>query len=92
MTGSVATGMIEVRFFGRVRETLGCERLQVAYQPDVADLDGLTAALCREHGAVWSEALAEPNLIRAVNHTVVEGNVAIAAGDEVAFFPPVTGG
>jgi molybdopterin synthase sulfur carrier subunit len=84
--------MIEVRFFGRVREILGCDALQLDYADDIADLDALTAMLCRERGPRWSEILAEPNLIRAVNHSVIEGNKTLVDGDEVAYFPPVTGG
>ena len=84
--------MIEVRFFGRVRETLGRSALRLEYDPGIADLDALTSALCTAHGPLWAETLSEPNLIRALNHAVVEGNADLADGDEVAFFPPVTGG
>ena len=84
--------MIEVRFFGRVRETLGRAELQLEYDPGIADLDALVAALCTEHGTLWAETLSESNLIRALNHNVVEGNANLVDGDEVAFFPPVTGG
>jgi sulfur-carrier protein len=31
-------------------------------------------------------------MIRAVNQVVVDGNRALQDGDEIAFFPPVTGG
>jgi molybdopterin converting factor small subunit len=31
-------------------------------------------------------------MIRAINQTVVDGNSPLQDGDEVAFFPPVTGG
>lgn len=84
--------MIDVLFFGRVRETLGQARLQLEYHEDINSLDALTAWLARERGQRWSDALAEANLIRAVNQCVVDGNVNIVDGDEVAFFPPVTGG
>jgi molybdopterin synthase sulfur carrier subunit len=84
--------MIDVRFFGRLREELECAALQLDYREDIADLDALAVALCRERGPRWSEALAEPNIIRAINHSVIEGNATLNDGDEVAFFPPVTGG
>ena len=58
----------------------------------VARLDALQDSLCAQHGARWREVLEEDNMIRAVNQVVVQGDCALADGDEVAFFPPVTGG
>lgn len=84
--------MIDVLFFARIREELGCDRLEVPWQASVADLDSLQAFLCRQGGARWQQALSQTNLIRAVNQAVANGNTAINDGDEVAFFPPVTGG
>ncbi|MFZ9264693.1 MAG: MoaD/ThiS family protein, partial [Polynucleobacter sp.] len=41
----------------------------------------------------WAEALAETKAIRmALNHEMVDGDVALVDQAEVAFFPPVTGG
>ncbi|WP_116363926.1 MoaD/ThiS family protein [Parahaliea mediterranea] len=82
--------MIQVRFFARVREALGTDGLQLDAS-DAPDLDTLQAALLAR-GEPWATVLAEPNLLRAVNHEVAYGNVPLAAGDEVAFYPPVTGG
>jgi molybdopterin synthase sulfur carrier subunit len=84
--------MLKVLFFARVREQLDCAGLDVPWRDAVADLDGLVAHLAREGGPRWGEVLAEANMIRAVNQAVVSGNPALCDGDEVAFFPPVTGG
>ena len=81
--------MIEVLFFGRVREELACDGLQVS---GVSDLDALQAHLVEERGERWAEVLQQENIIRAVNQAVVADNVTLADGDEVAFFPPGTGG
>ena len=56
-----------------------------------------TVAALRAHlaarGGAWTRALAEKRLLRvAVNQDMVQPAAAIQAGDEVAFFPPVTGG
>ena len=84
--------MLRVLFFARVRETLGCDSLQLEFAPQVACLDDLQEHLCQRGGEQWRAVLTQDNMIRAVNQVVAEGNQALADGDEVAFFPPVTGG
>ncbi|GAB3276883.1 MoaD/ThiS family protein [Parahaliea aestuarii] len=82
--------MINVVFFARVREALGTDGLQMA-APEAPDLDTLLSTL-RQRGEPWASVLAEANLLHAVNHEVVHGNTVLNDGDEVAFYPPVTGG
>jgi molybdopterin synthase sulfur carrier subunit len=84
--------MLKVLFFARVRESLDCPALELPWQDDLASLDALQTHLCATRGEQWSQVLGEENMIRAVNQVVVEGNCALRDGDEVAFFPPVTGG
>ena len=84
--------MLRVLFFARVKEELGCPGVEVPWDNAVADLDSLQARLCRDGGPSWQEVLNRSNMIRAVNQSVVAGNTALNDGDEVAFFPPVTGG
>jgi molybdopterin synthase sulfur carrier subunit len=84
--------MLHVLFFARVREQLDCASLQVPWPEEGFDLDALQAHLCAERGAAWREVLEQDNMIRAVNQAVVTGNPALRDGDEIAFFPPVTGG
>ncbi|RLA49564.1 MAG: molybdopterin converting factor subunit 1 [Gammaproteobacteria bacterium] len=84
--------MLKVLFFARIKEQLDCGALELEWQDAVADLDGLQEQLCAAHGDQWREVLGQDNMIRAVNQTVVDGNRALRDGDEVAFFPPVTGG
>ena len=44
-------------------------------------------------GGAYGEALAEKKLVKAaVNQDMVKPAAAVKAGDEIAFFPPVTGG
>jgi molybdopterin converting factor subunit 1 len=84
--------MLTVLFFGRFREDLGCSRLEIELDPSCPDLDSLQGKLVAEKGAHWGHILGQDNVIRAINHEVVSNNPALADGDEVAFFPPVTGG
>jgi molybdopterin synthase sulfur carrier subunit len=75
-----------------VREQLGCTALEIRWPESGLDLDGLQEQLVRERGERWREVLAQDNMVRAINQTVVSGNRALHDGDEIAFFPPVTGG
>ncbi len=84
--------MIKVLFFARVREQLGCASLELPWSGQGLDLTGLQERLCVEHGDTWRAILAQANMIRAVNQIVVPDNCVLHDGDEVAFFPPVTGG
>jgi len=82
--------MLRVRFFGALRERLGCTELavEVALAPD---LDTLLQHLSAR-SPQWQQALLQPGMMRAVNKTLVHDNTALNENDEVAFFPPVTGG
>lgn len=83
--------MIDVLFFARLREQLGTDRLCVEVSPGTTVVQ-LRDQLIAEHGAGWSQALGADNIIKAVNQDVVGEDYVLEDGDEVAFFPPVTGG
>lgn len=69
--------------FGRDAETLDSEAATVA---------ALLAEL-RARGGAWAEELAEGRVFRvAINQELAAPDARLAAGDEVAIFPPVTGG
>jgi molybdopterin synthase sulfur carrier subunit len=52
----------------------------------------LIDALVVQHGGRWQSLFNETRVLTAVNQVVVPITAAIKDGDEVAFFPPVTGG
>ena len=80
---------ITVLFFAKVREQLGQDK--IVLQDDYETVEALRQELVAR-GEPWSSALAENTLLVGVNHMIVPFSTAISAGDEVAFFPPVTGG
>ncbi|MCB1760279.1 MAG: MoaD/ThiS family protein [Gammaproteobacteria bacterium] len=81
--------MIQVRYFARLREELNCESESLEQVADIRTLMKQLAA----RGGKWAEFFAEGELILvSVNHEMADPGVAITDGDEVAFFPPVTGG
>ena len=84
--------MIKVLYFARLREALGKGSEQITLPADVRDLEGLRALLVARGGA-WEQELAPSKPVRAaVNQSMALGDAALTDGDEVAFFPPVTGG
>lgn len=76
--------MIQVKFFASLRELLGKEQVS------------LNADLTTDVLSVWTQAsggLAMPdNTLCAINMEYVKADAPVADNDEVAFFPPVTGG
>lgn len=83
---------IKLRFFASVREKLALSEEQVTVPDHI-----LTVANLREwlilRGENWPEALAEERALRiAINQEVASIDTLLRDGDEVAFFPPVTGG
>lgn len=83
--------MLTVRFFARLRESLDCAELQLPLDDRTLTVGDVRRQLS-ERGAAWASALGEDNLIAAVNQVVVTDDPALEDGDELAFFPPVTGG
>ncbi|SFX75549.1 cyclic pyranopterin monophosphate synthase MoaC [Marinospirillum alkaliphilum] len=94
-TASAATSseaMIQVQFFAELREQLGVDKLDLPLdQLPGTTLDDLLQQL-RARGEVWQRYLSGSNLLMAVNQQMAKPGQTISAGDEVAFFPPVTGG
>ena len=84
--------MIEVLYFARIREDLDVEREKLEWHSGIKDVAALIEYLCGQRGARWSAALQQENLLVSVNQAMVKTDHALADGDEVAFFPPVTGG
>lgn len=84
--------MLKVLFFASVREQLDCSELEYSVAPGEMTTDSLRESLIARGGDTWREVLTQPNLVCAVNQTVVYAEEPLGCDDEVAFFPPVTGG
>ncbi|AMO78450.1 molybdopterin synthase sulfur carrier subunit [Pseudomonas citronellolis] len=82
--------MIRVQYFARYREALGLDGEQLGWSEAFASVDGLREHLLQRGGA-W-QVLAEQNLMCARNQELCALDEPLADGDEVAFFPTVTGG
>lgn len=83
--------MIKLLYFAGLRETLGVASEEIALPAAVATVAALRSHLAAR-GAPWSVLATAASLRAAVNQTMVAADAAVGDGDEVAFFPPVTGG
>ncbi len=82
--------MIRVLFFASLREALGSGE-SLACTPQIATVAQLRDQLAAR-GDKWQLLLTTRNLRSAVNQSMVAMDTVIKDGDEIAFFPPVTGG
>lgn len=84
--------MIKILYFARIKEAIGIGDESLALPASVRDISGLTSWL-RKRGDRWESELAPGKALRvAVNQTMVGMENQIHDGDEIAYFPPVTGG
>ena len=83
--------MIKVLYFAGLREILGLGSEEIL--PPAASLDvGTLRAQLAGRGGEWGKLLTTKNLRFAVNQDMARADTPVKDGDEVAFFPPVTGG
>jgi len=82
--------MIKVIFFAALREQLGSAGTEIS--ADLATTVAEVKVALGEKNNDWQQYLTNNSLLCAVNHQMVNNDFLVKAGDEVAFFPPVTGG
>ena len=79
-------------YFAWVRQKIGISEETVDVPREAATV-GAVAQWLRTRGSVYADAFADLKRLRAaVNQEHVDFTAPVKAGDEVAFFPPVTGG
>ena len=84
--------MITLVYLARLRETLGTPSEKIELPGDIGTVASLLAWL-RARGGAWAAELAPGRAVRvAVNFDVARADTPVKAGDEIALFPPVTGG
>lgn len=79
---------VSLLYFASLAEQLGTDKESLETQAQT--IKALKAELSRR-GDVWQE-IAKKNILCAINQTIANDAHPLSEGDEVAFFPPVTGG
>ena len=83
---------LTIRYFAWMREHTGTDLEKVSFPNDVSSVGDLVQHLVAMSDG-HEQALKNMRAVRvAVNRTYGDLDTPIAGGDEVAFFPPVTGG
>jgi len=84
--------MVTLLYFASLRESVGVSREQLALPSGNATVSVVIDEL-RRRDTRWTEAFAPGKTWRvAVNQQMADPSTPVRAGDEIAFFPPVTGG
>jgi len=83
---------VKILYLASLREQLGKSGEDVEISPATSTVAGLRTLLMARGGS-WHTALAQGKALRvAVNQEMAQPATAVKPGDEIAFFPPVTGG
>ena len=82
---------VKIKLFASLREELGESEFIFESMDDGHDVASIKRQLSNR-GPNWKDALSQPNLVHALNLKVVVSTAAVHDGDELAFFPPMTGG
>ena len=83
---------MKLLYFAWVRQKIGMPEETINMPPSVTNVATLVAFL-RQRGRGYEEAFRNPSLVRvAVNQQHTDFNAVLHPDDEIAFFPPVTGG
>ena len=84
--------MIKIKYFAKLSENLGTKAEEIESGDQPGNVEGVIQLLI-DRGEPWTtEFGAETKFLVAVNHEMCGRDTSLQEGDELAFFPPVTGG
>ena len=86
--------MLKILFFGQLKEIIKTESLEIELTQDGKQLKtvAMLRSLLQAKGDLWNEYLDFDRALVAVNHELTSDDTTLNDADEIAFFPPVTGG
>ncbi|MFT8718829.1 molybdopterin converting factor subunit 1 [Acetobacter sp.] len=86
------SGTVTILYFAALRERMGRGNENVPLGENIATVGDLLAA-CRQRDTVFDQVFSQPGQVKvAVNRALGSLETPVKVGDEVAFFPPMTGG
>jgi|TARA_B110000977_G_C10714440_1_gene352637 molybdopterin synthase sulfur carrier subunit len=83
---------LDIHYFASIREQIGIEGQQLELTGNNNNVADLIISLTQVDARFSVMIEATPSILVAVNQTVVDRSYTLSDGDEVAFFPPMTGG
>jgi molybdopterin synthase sulfur carrier subunit len=84
--------MIQVLYFASLREALKVDKEQLEVPPEVSSVAQLKTYLS-SRGDIWLDSFSNNiSLLVSINQQMASDKSPVIDGDEIAFFPPVTGG
>ncbi len=92
ITGSKSINMLSIHYFASTRESVGLSEEAIELSTEITTVADLVNFLCTRHSGFKQANEAANKLLVSVNQSVVDRSHKLHDGDEVAFFPPMTGG
>lgn len=83
--------MLQLRYFASLRDQLNCDSETLEWHESFKTAVDVRAFLVNR-GEPWATTIPKPSVLIAINQEMSSNNSTISDGDEIAFFPPVTGG
>lgn len=84
--------MLNIHYFASLREELGQGSEAFVMPAGIVDVGHLVRHLVQLHGESWKVLEDASRVLVAVNQTIVDRTHLLQGSEEVAFFPPMTGG
>ncbi len=84
--------VLKIQYFASVREAMARAEETIEPPETVRTVADLVSYLASEDAKFAEISSAGNPLLVAINHSVVDRDAELSANDEVAFFPPMTGG
>ena len=84
--------MVKIQYFASLRETLGAQSEELTLPTSVKSVAQLASYLSQSRAGEWAMLEDPSRVLIAVDQTIVERSHPLLGAEEVAFFPPMTGG